>query len=182
MRFESQSHLFQEIQNCTSPTASFAHRVRVGRHGQPIVYVPSWEHRVCGKICCWENVKLKDDKATLYISHINYYLTCSNHRTVSHSSDLSAPYSFSPLCVRPPWPGVSNQVQAFGELDNSLSDGESRVRVAFVLMVHGRAVRQLKRLIKAIYHRDHYYYIHVDKVRPQRCRGHQTVSITCPLH
>lgn len=31
-------------------------------------------------------------------------------------------------------------------------------------MVHGRAVRQLKRLIKAIYHRDHYYYIHVDKV------------------
>uniref|UniRef100_A0A3B5A228 Xylosyltransferase 2 n=1 Tax=Stegastes partitus TaxID=144197 RepID=A0A3B5A228_9TELE len=37
------------------------------------------------------------------------------------------------------------------------------VRVAFVLMVHGRAVRQLKRLIKAIYHRDHYYYIHVDK-------------------
>ncbi|MEQ2197792.1 Xylosyltransferase 2 [Xenoophorus captivus] len=30
-------------------------------------------------------------------------------------------------------------------------------------MVHGRAARQLKRLIKAIYHRDHYYYIHVDK-------------------
>lgn len=38
------------------------------------------------------------------------------------------------------------------------------MRVAFVLMVHGRAVRQLKRLIKAIYHRDHYYYIHVDEV------------------
>ena len=31
-------------------------------------------------------------------------------------------------------------------------------------MVSGRAVRQLKQLIKAIYHRDHYYYIHVDKV------------------
>lgn len=51
-----------------------------------------------------------------------------------------------------------------GELQNSLSKVENPVRVAFVLMVHGRAVRQLKRLIKAIYHRDHYYYIHVDKV------------------
>ena len=61
-------------------------------------------------------------------------------------------------------PGLSNQVQAVSELDNSLSDVENPVRVAFVLMVHGRAVRQLKRLIKAIYHRDHYYYIHVDKV------------------
>lgn len=61
-------------------------------------------------------------------------------------------------------PGVSNPVQAAGELDNSLSKVENPVRVAFVLMVHGRAVRQLKRLIKAIYHHDHYYYIHVDKV------------------
>lgn len=61
-------------------------------------------------------------------------------------------------------PGVANQVQSAGELDNSLSGVENPVRVAFVLMVHGRAVRQLKRLIKAIYHRDHYYYIHVDKV------------------
>lgn len=67
-------------------------------------------------------------------------------------------------------PGLSNQVQAVGELDNSLSHVENPVRVAFVLMVHGRAVRQLKRLIKAIYHRDHYYYIHVDKVRPAEGR------------
>lgn len=59
---------------------------------------------------------------------------------------------------------MANQVQSAGELDNSLSGVENPVRVAFVLMVHGRAVRQLKRLIKAIYHRDHYYYIHVDKV------------------
>lgn len=66
------------------------------------------------------------------------------------------------------WPGVSNQANAAGELDNSLSKVENPVRVAFVLMVHGRAIRQLKRLIKAIYHRDHYYYIHVDKVRPKR--------------
>lgn len=59
---------------------------------------------------------------------------------------------------------MSNPVEAVGELYNSLSKVENPVRVAFVLMVHGRAVRQLKRLIKAIYHRDHYYYIHVDKV------------------
>lgn len=66
--------------------------------------------------------------------------------------------------------GFSSQVQAVGELDNSLSNVENPVRVAFVLMVHGRAVRQLKRLIKAIYHRDHYYYIHVDKVPPSESR------------
>lgn len=59
---------------------------------------------------------------------------------------------------------MSHPVQAVGELEDSLSEVENPVRVAFVLMVHGRAVRQLKRLIKAIYHRDHYYYIHVDKV------------------
>lgn len=54
--------------------------------------------------------------------------------------------------------------KAAGEVELSLSKVENPVRVAFVLMVHGRAVRQLQRLIKAIYHRDHYYYIHVDKV------------------
>ncbi|CAM9316629.1 unnamed protein product [Lampetra fluviatilis] len=37
------------------------------------------------------------------------------------------------------------------------------VRIVFVLVVHGRAIRQLTRMLKAIYHRDHYYYIHVDK-------------------
>lgn len=62
--------------------------------------------------------------------------------------------------------GGSSQVQSVGELDGGPAQADDPVRVAFVLMVHGRAVRQLKRLIKAIYHRDHYYYIHVDKVRP----------------
>ncbi|XP_069510973.1 xylosyltransferase 2 [Ambystoma mexicanum] len=37
------------------------------------------------------------------------------------------------------------------------------LRIAYMLVVHGRAIRQLKRLIKAIYHRDHFFYIHVDK-------------------
>ncbi|XP_073540175.1 xylosyltransferase 2 isoform X1 [Phyllobates terribilis] len=37
------------------------------------------------------------------------------------------------------------------------------LHLVFMLVVHGRAVRQLKRLIKAIYHKDHFYYIHVDQ-------------------
>lgn len=40
------------------------------------------------------------------------------------------------------------------------------VRIAFILVVHGRASRQFQRLFKAIYHTSHYYYIHVDQVRP----------------
>jgi hypothetical protein len=39
------------------------------------------------------------------------------------------------------------------------------VRIAFVLVIHGRASRQLQRMFKAIYHKDHFYYVHVDKVR-----------------
>ncbi|XP_054264373.1 xylosyltransferase oxt-like isoform X2 [Macrosteles quadrilineatus] len=43
------------------------------------------------------------------------------------------------------------------------SEGVSRpVRVAFLLTLNGRAVRQVYRLIKALFHRDHYFYIHVD--------------------
>ncbi|XP_010789054.1 xylosyltransferase 1-like [Notothenia coriiceps] len=37
------------------------------------------------------------------------------------------------------------------------------VRIAFVLVVHGRASRQFQRLFKAIFHSSHYYYIHVDQ-------------------
>nr|XP_061829832.1 xylosyltransferase 2-like [Nerophis lumbriciformis] len=75
-----------------------------------------------------------------------------------HQAGQLMPDALPQFC---PQVGVTNLVQA--ELDNSLPKVENPVRVVFVLMVHGRAVRQLKRLIKAIYHRDHYYYIHVDK-------------------
>ena len=37
-------------------------------------------------------------------------------------------------------------------------------RIAFLLSVHGRAVRQLQRLFKTIYQSDHFYIIHVDVV------------------
>ncbi|KAJ1096997.1 hypothetical protein NDU88_002127 [Pleurodeles waltl] len=40
---------------------------------------------------------------------------------------------------------------------------EIPVRIVFVLVVHGRASRQLQRMLKAIYHKDHFYYIHCDK-------------------
>lgn len=59
---------------------------------------------------------------------------------------------------------LSSAGQQADIIDNDLSKVENPVRVAFVLIVHGRAVRQLKRLLKAIYHKDHFYYIHVDKV------------------
>ncbi|XP_029015838.1 xylosyltransferase 1-like [Betta splendens] len=49
--------------------------------------------------------------------------------------------------------------------DEDPSDAASAepVRIAFVLVVHGRASRQFQRLFKAIYHTSHYYYIHVDQ-------------------
>lgn len=54
-----------------------------------------------------------------------------------------------------------------GEVVETLSfskDSSRSVRIVFLLSVHGRSVRQVKRLFKAIYHSDHYYYIHVDSV------------------
>lgn len=38
------------------------------------------------------------------------------------------------------------------------------MKIVFVLTMNGRALRQVRRLFKALYHTDHYYYIHVDKV------------------
>lgn len=35
-------------------------------------------------------------------------------------------------------------------------------RIVFLLTLNGRALRQVKRLIKILYHEDHYFYIHVD--------------------
>ncbi|XP_075033999.1 xylosyltransferase 2 isoform X2 [Mixophyes fleayi] len=48
------------------------------------------------------------------------------------------------------------------ESDVGAPPPEKPLRVVYMLVVHGRAIRQLKRLLKAIYHKDHFYYIHVD--------------------
>lgn len=41
---------------------------------------------------------------------------------------------------------------------------EPAVRIAFLLTLNGRALRQVRRLIKVLFHRDHFFYIHVDAV------------------
>ena len=47
----------------------------------------------------------------------------------------------------------------------SYDQGEGpNARVVFLMSIHGRAQRQVKRLFKAIYHTDHYFFIHVDSV------------------
>lgn len=43
------------------------------------------------------------------------------------------------------------------------------MRVVFLLSLHGRAFRQVKRLFKTLYHKDHYYFIHVDSVSYHTC-------------
>ena len=61
-------------------------------------------------------------------------------------------------------PVGKNPGKAFERIPYVLGQGPL-ARVVFLLSVHGRAYRQVKRLFKAIYHTDHYYYIHVDSVR-----------------
>ncbi|KAK8750509.1 hypothetical protein OTU49_014874, partial [Cherax quadricarinatus] len=45
---------------------------------------------------------------------------------------------------------------------HSSAGNNAPVRIAFILTVNGRAIRQLKRLVKALYHKDHFFFIHVD--------------------
>lgn len=42
--------------------------------------------------------------------------------------------------------------------------GETRAKVVFLLTLNGRALRQVRRLIRALYSSSHYFYIHVDSV------------------
>ncbi|CAB0001264.1 unnamed protein product [Nesidiocoris tenuis] len=46
--------------------------------------------------------------------------------------------------------------------DTQLRNKDAQVRIVFLLTLNGRAVRQVKRLIKALYHSSHFFYIHVD--------------------
>lgn len=41
---------------------------------------------------------------------------------------------------------------------------EDNIRVAFLLTLNGRALRQVHRLLKSLYHTRHVYYIHIDEV------------------
>lgn len=42
-------------------------------------------------------------------------------------------------------------------------DGKS-IRIVFLLTLNGRALRQVYRLINTLYRKNHYFYIHIDKV------------------
>lgn len=46
----------------------------------------------------------------------------------------------------------------------SLKSDLPKVRIAFLLTLNGRAVRQVHRLLKLLYGEEHFYYIHVDSV------------------
>ncbi|XP_045141942.1 xylosyltransferase 1 [Echinops telfairi] len=77
----------------------------------------------------------------------------------SHKLGRLMPEKVARLC---PLEGKANKNVQWDE--DSVEDMPANpVRIAFVLVVHGRASRQLQRMFKAIYHRDHFYYIHVDK-------------------
>lgn len=68
----------------------------------------------------------------------------------------------SPL---PPRTGKVSPVIQWDESRLQQPPPSKPVRIAYMLVVHGRAIRQLKRLIKAVYHQQHFFYIHVDKVQ-----------------
>lgn len=60
----------------------------------------------------------------------------------------------------------------FVEFDPQVADlvpkaDANKVKIAFLLTLNGRAVRQVHRLLKVLYDKNHFYYIHVDEVRSQ---------------
>ncbi|KAJ1129947.1 hypothetical protein NDU88_008307 [Pleurodeles waltl] len=59
--------------------------------------------------------------------------------------------------------GKGSPAVQWDETEAKHASSKRPLRIAYMLVVHGRAIRQLKRLIKAIYHQDHFFYIHVDK-------------------
>ncbi|XP_034250002.1 xylosyltransferase oxt isoform X2 [Thrips palmi] len=54
-------------------------------------------------------------------------------------------------------PKFTPQVPSASPLRN-----EPSARVAYLLTLNGRGVRQVRRLFKTLYHQDHFFYIHVD--------------------
>lgn len=50
------------------------------------------------------------------------------------------------------------------QIANDTGPQGKSVKIAFLLTLNGRSLRQVKRLIKILYHVNHYYYIHVDVV------------------
>jgi protein xylosyltransferase len=58
--------------------------------------------------------------------------------------------------------GIKKFVPQVANTESPVAD--DHVRIVFLLTLNGRALRQVKRLLKILYHKNHYYYIHVDVV------------------
>nr|XP_022917570.1 xylosyltransferase oxt [Onthophagus taurus] len=56
--------------------------------------------------------------------------------------------------------GIKKFIPQIANVSNSMTN--MSVKIVFLLTLNGRALRQVKRLLKTLYHRNHYYYIHVD--------------------
>ncbi|PAA74223.1 hypothetical protein BOX15_Mlig011848g2 [Macrostomum lignano] len=57
---------------------------------------------------------------------------------------------------------VSHTAPAYGPEFESYSWENDRVRLVYLMTLSGRGVRQVMRLLSAVYYVNHYYYIHVD--------------------
>ncbi|XP_065211692.1 xylosyltransferase oxt-like [Planococcus citri] len=57
---------------------------------------------------------------------------------------------------------------------------DSPVRVVFLLTLNGRAIRQVLRLIKALFHRDHFFFIHVDARQDYLFNELQSLELKLP--
>ncbi|XP_055510028.1 xylosyltransferase 2-like [Leucoraja erinacea] len=77
-----------------------------------------------------------------------------------HQAEKLMPHSVPRSCRLS---GKPNSIIHWEDGSVDLTSIQNPIRIAYVLVVHGRAIRQLKRMIKAIYHQRHFYYIHVDK-------------------
>ncbi|KAL4657895.1 xylosyltransferase 2-like [Arapaima gigas] len=123
-------------------------------HGTAGDYVPKCE------------IKGKDALSALQRAHSQQCRQEIANIVCLHQAGQLMPQSLPQFCQHH---GLSDAARRGGGLGGDVEGGpdpsklEKPVRVAFMLVVHGRAIRQLKRLIKAIYHQDHYYYVHVDK-------------------
>lgn len=58
-----------------------------------------------------------------------------------------------------------NSAQIQHEITNNL---DKLPRIVFLFTVNGRAIRQILRVLKMIYRKNHFYYFHVDEVRKIR--------------
>ena len=70
--------------------------------------------------------------------------------------------------------GVKTNGRKFEAVSIPEDTGGPTAKIVFLFSLHGRAFRQVKRLFKAVYHRDHYYFVHIDSVSSSFLRPHNS--------